>query len=80
MSRSDKNWKNKAIRVIEVEEPFLPSGVELRDVLSVGTVFSDHRGKRTQIRRIEECEGNWRTHVHINGSECWDVRARVYTR
>lgn len=78
MSKLDKNWKNKAeIRVIEAEEVMDTSwGVPLESLLHIGSVFS-HKSKSYQINRIEECEGNWRTHVHINGSHCFDTRTIV---
>lgn len=78
VSRSDKNWKNKAsIRVIEaLEEPDTSWGVELRDILRIDKVFT-FKSKSYMIKRIEECESNWRTHVHINGTHCFDVRTLV---
>ncbi len=77
MSRSDKNWKNQAaLRVIEAEEEVEESGIPLSDVLHVGTSFW-HRGKVFQIKKISECEGKWRSHVHLNDTHCFDVRTRI---
>lgn len=80
MSRSDKNWKNSAMRVIEAEpEEDISWGMPLQDVLHVGTIFT-HKSRSYQINRLEECEGQWRTHVHINGTHCFDIRTLVKTK
>lgn len=78
MSRSDKNWKNKAldIRVIEALEEEEEWGIQLQDILRIDKVFT-HKSKSYMIKRIEECTQNWRTHVHINGTHCFDVRTLV---
>ena len=34
--------------------------------------------KSHKIESIEECPGNWRTHVHINGHACWDLRSYIW--
>ena len=78
MSRSDKNWKNQAsIRVIEaLEDDDTSWGIPLQDILRLDKVFT-HKSKSYMIKRIEECQDKWRTHVHINGTHCFDVRTLV---
>ena len=31
-----------------------------------------------KIEKINECPGKWRTHVHFNGNECWDLRSYIW--
>jgi hypothetical protein len=40
------------------------------------TVRFVNRTKR--VEKIEECAGKWRTHVHINKSDCYDMRQKIW--
>lgn len=77
MSQSDKNWKNKAT-VMDSDEVMDTSswGTPLQNILQIGTIFT-HKAKSYQINSLKECELLWRTHVHINGSHCFDTRTLV---
>lgn len=46
--------------------------------LSVGDSFT-HKGRRFKIESKVECPMQWRTHVHINKSNCFDGRCLVET-
>lgn len=30
-----------------------------------------------KVDKIEECPGKWRTHIHVNKKDCYDLRANV---
>ncbi len=34
--------------------------------------------KSQKVQRISICEGQWRTHIHVNGMYCYDTRQRVW--
>lgn len=42
---------------------------------------SDHptvKALRTvEVKEVNPCPGQWRTHIHVNGSGCWDGRTVV---
>lgn len=31
-----------------------------------------------EVKTFDECPGQWRTHVHINRSDCYDMRSYVW--
>lgn len=31
-----------------------------------------------EVKKFEECPGKWRTHVHVNGGSCYDMRQFVW--
>lgn len=75
MSQSDKNWKNKIHH--EIEEFMNVESLEdtVQDV-KVGDKFF-HGKKLFHVTEKTECEGMWRTHVHINRSNCFDIRTPI---
>jgi hypothetical protein len=34
--------------------------------------------KSMLVKEIEECPGKWRTHIHVNKKDCYDVRQTVW--
>jgi hypothetical protein len=33
--------------------------------------------RSVNVRTIDLCEGKWRTHIHVNGTDCYDTRQTV---
>lgn len=33
--------------------------------------------KSRKVERIDECPGQWRTHIHVNKTDCYDERQKV---
>lgn len=31
-----------------------------------------------KVERIDECPGQWRTHIHVNRMDCYDIRQHVH--
>lgn len=31
-----------------------------------------------EVKSFEECAGQWRTHVHVNKSMCYDTRGKIW--
>lgn len=52
---------------VEMLEMFLDGGEQPRFVAS-----------SKEIKQFEECPSQWRTHVHINKTECYDMRGRTW--
>jgi hypothetical protein len=34
--------------------------------------------RSVEVKKITECPSQWRTHAHINGNECYDMRQHVW--
>jgi hypothetical protein len=34
--------------------------------------------KSMKVTGIEECPGKWRTHIHVNKRDCYDIRTFVW--
>ena len=34
--------------------------------------------KTSKVTKINICEGQWRTHIHVNGMDCYDIRTYVW--
>lgn len=75
MGNSEKNWKNKIHTLIEESLSVEPVAHTIQDV-SVGDTFI-HNKKHFKVTDKSECEGMWRTHVHINKSNCFDIRTPI---
>jgi hypothetical protein len=40
---------------------------------------SERYVNRTQrVEKIEECPGQWRTHIHVNKKDCYDIRQYIW--
>ena len=76
MSRSDKNWKNKVHQEIEEFHRFIDPVAHTIEDVRVGDTFFFRKSKVTVTEKTE-CEGNWRSHVHINKSNCFDIRTPI---
>ena len=57
---------------------------ELRIGDQIGTVFREDKEtgerliiKSKPVKEIEECPGQWRTHIHVNRQDCYDLRQYV---
>ena len=33
--------------------------------------------RTTIVKEVAECPGKWRTHIHVNGHECYDTRVPI---
>lgn len=38
------------------------------------TPYINRLKRGTQVKQVEPCPGQRRTHVHVNGGACWDGR------
>ena len=77
MANKDKNWKNKAKRERDFDDSVFAFGTPVAAFCIPGARFT-HKGTKFEVKKVEECPSMWRTHVHINGSNCFDTRALVY--
>lgn len=34
--------------------------------------------KSMPVKEIDECPGKWRTHIHVNKRDCYDIRTFVW--
>jgi hypothetical protein len=53
-------------------------GSELADVDPFAVGNFRYVTKSMKIEQIDICEGQWRTHIHINRQYCYDIRSRVW--
>lgn len=53
---------------------------EVMDVLSGQNGESHTRfvNRSVEVKKFEECPSQWRTHVHVNKSDCYDMRTYVW--
>lgn len=89
MSVSDKNWKNKALHFEQDEDHFvLREGHEINvSELEVGdqiiTSWSHHTGailKTSAVKSIDHCESGSGMNLHVNRSNCYDSRSKVWVK
>lgn len=33
--------------------------------------------KKIRVKDIDECEGQWRSHIHVNKTQCYDMRHSI---
>lgn len=89
MSKADKNWKNKA-QIAEVEA-FDFNLVKEGEEVSVAEVIpgdeiiltwtrSGRIDKTMTVKDRVPCPGGNGMHVHLNRSNCYDSRAKVWVR
>jgi len=81
-SRASKKAKGSKkilfVRKILVED--LRIGDRLAPVLVGHPIYGAvaKNDRTVEVRLIDECAGQWRTHVHINKSDCYDMRSYVH--
>lgn len=50
---------------------------EVMDVL-LGGEDSRYVDRSTEVKDFTECPSMWRTHVHVNKTECYDMRTYIW--
>lgn len=78
--RTNSKMKSKADRkrMTRITVGQLRSGdrivtVRVADKLT-GEVFCV---KSEKVTKVDECPGSWRTHIHINKKDCYDLRSLI---
>jgi hypothetical protein len=62
----------------EILVEYLRIGDEIVTMFKSGTYGERMALKTSKIATIEECPGQWRTHIHVNGGHCYDLRQKVW--
>lgn len=78
MARSKRATAEEIDRFAAEIEIFDTSDMVELSTLNVGASFTFKRRKYT-IENKEECPRQWRSHVHVNKSNCFDGRTLVRT-
>jgi hypothetical protein len=65
----------KLTTTIKVED--IRIGDEIATLLRDGTFGEVVALKTKKVESVSECPSQWRTHVHINKMDCYDMRSQI---
>lgn len=74
--RAKRGGKNKlaALPTIQIQVQDLRVGDRIATALTENTALAI---ATKDVKELAVCEGQWRTHVHVNGTECYDGRSFI---
>jgi len=74
--RGDK--KENLRHAVEITVENLRIGDEIVTMFKSGDYGEKMALKTSKVTKIDECTGQWRTHIHVNDSHCYDTRQKVW--
>lgn len=61
------------VRELKVGDKIVKTWARGHEQIAGGKVL-----KAEKVESIDECAGKWRTHIHVNRRDCYDLRQKVW--